>query len=114
MPSAKPSTLYYDGQCPLCSFEMRHLNRLKTEDLVLQDIHAQLNLADASREQYLKVLHLKRSDGSTLTGLDASVYAWQHTPLGPMMAWLRWPIVKTVADTVYGVWARRRFDRRYS
>ena len=64
MPSAKPSTLYYDGQCPLCSFEMRHLNRLKTEDLVLQDIHAQVNLPDASREQYLKVLHLKRSDGS--------------------------------------------------
>lgn len=114
MPLSQPSTLYYDGQCPLCSVEMRHLRRLKTPELTLKDIHTQEDLSPELREQYLKVLHLQRSDGSTLTGLDASVYAWRHTPIGPIMAWLRWPIIKTLADFVYAVWARRRFDQRYT
>ena len=36
----EPDTLYYDGSCPLCQREMSHLAKLKSDQLVLQDIHA--------------------------------------------------------------------------
>ena len=32
-------TLYYDGACPLCTREMKHLAKLKQESLALVDIH---------------------------------------------------------------------------
>ena len=35
-------TIFYDGGCPLCVSEMRHLNRRDTEQkIALQDIHAE-------------------------------------------------------------------------
>ena len=36
----EPDILYYDGSCPLCMREMSHLSKLKSDQLVLQDIHA--------------------------------------------------------------------------
>ena len=32
-------TLYYDGACPLCAREMKHLAKLKRDTLNLVDIH---------------------------------------------------------------------------
>ena len=32
-------TLYYDGACPLCAREMKHLAKLKRDSLELVDIH---------------------------------------------------------------------------
>jgi predicted DCC family thiol-disulfide oxidoreductase YuxK len=32
-------TLYYDGACPLCAREMKHLAKLKRDSLNLVDIH---------------------------------------------------------------------------
>jgi len=35
-------TIFYDGGCPLCVSEMRHLYRLDSKQkIVLQDIHAE-------------------------------------------------------------------------
>lgn len=36
-------TLYYDGQCPLCSKEIATLRRLETGNLAFADIHTQDN-----------------------------------------------------------------------
>jgi len=40
-PSIPELTIFYDGGCPLCVSEMRHLNRRDLEQkIALQDIHA--------------------------------------------------------------------------
>ena len=106
--------LYYDGQCPLCSIEMRHLQQLKRDTLILTDIHLATDLNQETKRDFLSRLHLRMPDGEMLSGLDASVYAWQQTRFGFLWSWLRWPIVKPLADFIYDKWAQRRFDRLYS
>ena len=108
-------TLYYDGHCPLCSIEMEKLNRHAGAKLQLVDIHSlQDNPGLPSRQILLSSLHLKRADGELLTGLDANVAAWQHTRFGFLYKWLRWPLVRSIADWFYARWAEVRYRRLYS
>ena len=106
-------TLYYDGACPLCLREMKHLAKLKRDSLDLVDIHQTDITQDMpSKEDLLLNLHLKRGD-EWVVGADANVAAWQHTRLGLLWAWLRWPVVRQIVDPVYAFWAKRRYEGLY-
>ena len=106
-------TLYYDGACPLCLREMKHLAKLKRDSLDLVDIHQTDITQDMpSKEDLLLNLHLKRGD-EWVVGADANVAAWQHTRLGLLWAWLRWPVVRQIVDSVYAFWAKRRYEGLY-
>jgi predicted DCC family thiol-disulfide oxidoreductase YuxK len=107
-------TLYYDGQCPLCTGEMQKLQRHISGELELVDIHSlpeDPNLPD--KQALLGNLHLKQANGDFLIGLDANVAAWQHTRFGIFFRWLRWPILKSIGDWVYDRWALIRYRRLY-
>lgn len=106
------SKLYYDGQCPLCAVEMRHLDDLKQETLELVDIHS-LELSAEEKTARLLLLHYEQVDGTTLTGLDANVAAWQHTRWGWAFRWTRWPVIRQIADRVYRFWAEIRYRKLY-
>ena len=106
-------TLYYDGACPLCTREMKHLSQLKQESLALVDIHTIEITADMpSKEDLLLNLHLKRGD-SWIVGADANVAAWQHTRIGLLWSWLRWPGIRQLIDPLYAFWAKRRYEGLY-
>ena len=106
--------LYYDGLCPLCSFEMRKLEVHADAQLQLVDIHTLTNAPGLPAKQALLTrLHLKRADGRLLIGLDASVAAWQHTRFGVLYRWLRWPVIRSVSDCLYTDWAQVRYRRLY-
>ena len=108
-----PDILYYDGSCPLCQREMSHLARLKSDELVLQDIHKLSATEDLpTKSALLQSLHLRRGD-QWVTGLDANIAAWQYTRIGLLWRWLSWPIIKPVADWCYRVWAVKRYAKRY-
>jgi len=106
-------TLYYDGACSLCAREMKHLAKLKRESLDLVDIHGvQITDEMPSKEELLLNLHLRRGN-EWVVGADANVAAWQHTRLGALWAWLRWPVIKQIVDPVYAFWAKRRYEGLY-
>ena len=104
---------YFDGQCPLCRFEMDHLRRWADDSLELVDIHDVEPASLPDRETLLGVLHLRTADGDWLRGIDASVRAWQATRVGWLWSVLRLPLIAPVADRAYAWWARRRFERLY-
>ena len=108
----KKETLYYDGACPLCRFEITQLIKLVDNNIAFQDVHS-LVLDPVEVESRLKILHLETAEGLILKGLDANVAAWQHTRLGFLFRILRWPLVRQFADVVYKYWAHRRFERLY-
>ena len=117
------NTLYFDGQCPVCTKEMCKLEEISDDNIELVDIHKIPANADAtqdqqlnvgpSKEELLKILHLQKPDGSWVRGLDANVMAWQHTKLGWLAKPLRWPLIAQVADWVYYRWAERRYQKKY-
>ena len=108
-------TLYYDGQCPLCTGEINKLKRHVGGKLALVDIHSLDEDANRPDKQaLLKNLHLEQASGDFLIGLEANVAAWQYTRFGIFFRWLRWPLLRSVADWVYDGWARLRYQRRYN
>lgn len=100
--------LYYDGQCPICQREMTHLNKLKSDQLDLIDIHQARLPDDKTPDELLSRLHYKTADGTWLTGLDANVAAWSHTRWGFIWRMLRWPLIAPMADRVYEYWIKKR------
>ncbi|MGS2716862.1 thiol-disulfide oxidoreductase DCC family protein [Eionea flava] len=110
----RQDTLYYDASCPLCAKEITHLTRLQKGTLICADLHTELPvLLTEQKENMLKVLHLYTHDGRCLLGLDATVRAWQHTAFGWIFAWLRWPLIKPIADKCYTQWADQRYRKKY-
>ena len=107
-------TLYYDGKCALCNAEMARLRTLKADSLELVDIHS---VAEDStlpdRDQLLRQMHLQTAQGDFVTGLEANISAWEHTPYGARWRLLRLPLVRTLADLGYRIWARWRYRRLY-
>jgi len=106
--------LFYDANCNLCRREIQWLRRLKKDSLTLINIHDTEIVSGNSehkQSELLSILHLKRSDGGWLTGLDAMVGAWRHTSVGWLLAPLRWPLIKQVTDILYNRWAQRRACR---
>tara|TARA_R110002072_G_scaffold138795_1_gene282248 strand:+ start:92 stop:442 length:351 start_codon:yes stop_codon:yes gene_type:complete len=107
-------TLYYDGQCPLCTGEIEKLKQHVGGKLELVNIHTlPEDTSLPSKQALLSNLHLKQANGEFLIGLDANVAAWQHTRFGIFFRWLRWPLLKSIADWAYNRWAQLRYRRRY-
>jgi predicted DCC family thiol-disulfide oxidoreductase YuxK len=107
-------TLYYDGQCPLCNAEMQKLKLHVGDKLELVDIHSLPKDASLPGKQaLLSNLHLKQASGDFLIWLEANVAAWQHTRYGVFFRWLRWPVLRSIADRVYDSWAHWRYRRLY-
>ena len=110
---SEPDILYYDGSCPLCQREMAHLAKLKSDQLMLQNIHELAPSVEMpDQATLLQNLHLKRGS-EWVTGLDANVAAWQYTRIGVFWRWLSWPLIKPAADWCYRQWATRRYAKRY-
>jgi predicted DCC family thiol-disulfide oxidoreductase YuxK len=108
-------TLYYDGQCPLCTSEMEKLKRHADGKLELVDIHSlPEKVSLPTKQALLSSLHLKQEGGNFLIGLDANVAAWQHTRFGVFFRWLRWPLIRSLADWVYDRWAKLRYRNLYT
>jgi predicted DCC family thiol-disulfide oxidoreductase YuxK len=107
--------LFYDADCPLCSREIDLLRRRLRQPLTLVNVHGlepEAGVPDAGT--LLRILHYQSAEGHWHTGLDATVSAWRHTRYGLLFGWLRWPLIKPLADRLYRRWADRRYCRNYA
>ncbi len=102
-------TLYYDGACPLCSAEISKLEKHTRDELIIRDIHELANDEDApDKELLLSRLHLKTAEGEWITGLQANIRAWHHTPFRNLWRMLDWPLISPVSHWFYELWLRKR------
>ena len=86
----QPITVFYDGQCPICSREVALYRRLTGPDKI-----AWLNLAGSqdllsdqpfTLAQAMELLHVRDIDGTIRVGLDAHLLMWQRLPLLNILA----------------------------
>jgi predicted DCC family thiol-disulfide oxidoreductase YuxK len=103
------NTLYFDGNCPICTAEVDRLGKLTSGNLVLKNIH------DIDQDEtipdiptLLSRLHLRTTNGEWLTGLDANIKAWEHTPCATYWKMLNWPVIRIFSHCAYEYWLRLR------
>ena len=76
-------TIYYDGACPLCTLEIAHYQKQEgAENLCFRDVSREDETpgADLTREQALARFHIRKADGTLLSGAAAFVAIWDDLP----------------------------------
>lgn len=116
-PANQAPIAFYDGGCPLCRREIAHYQRIDQQDRIRWiDIDANPGLLaeyGLSREQAMKRMHVRESDGSMVTGARAFIALWQRMPRYRPLAWLvSRPGILWIAERVYDVFARWRWRDR--
>ena len=104
-------TVYYDGQCPLCSKEIAHLQR-KNCALEFVNAHTEKNLP-IDKKALLKQLHVITDTGQTLIGLDANIYMWRNSRSFGLARFFSLPFIYPVAKFFYNAWAKYRYKKLY-
>lgn len=114
--SSRTLIIFYDGFCPLCQIEMRSLKakdkQHNIEFIDVQDESAMVRFPELEKEALLARLHAYFQDGLNqrlLTGLDVTYQAWKCVGRGWLIAWLRWPGIRTIADFFYIKFAKHRY-----
>jgi predicted DCC family thiol-disulfide oxidoreductase YuxK len=104
--------IFYDGGCPLCLSEMKHLMKLDQQQKIdLVDINQesfQAKYPDINREKADRILHGQLANGKILLGLDVTYKAWNLVEKGKWIAIIRWPIIRIFADFAYLQFAHHR------
>ena len=103
----------YDGECPLCIFQMRVLTWLdwlnKLALIPLTDPRAQQAAPQLDREQLLAAMHCVAKDGRIYRGARCIRFVGMRLPLLVPLALLLWvPGVIWIAEKVYNLIARNR------
>jgi predicted DCC family thiol-disulfide oxidoreductase YuxK len=113
MSAAWQLRVLYDGDCPLCSREIRFLERLdrgrgriEFEDIADASFDAGRYGLEAA--DLMARIHAVLPDGTIAEGMEVFRRAYAAVGLGWLMAPTRWPGLRSVADAGYRVFARNR------
>lgn len=98
-------TVYHDGSCALCRREIALVQGLTANsDIAFVDVSNRTGEAapGLSADAAMRRFHVRRSDGTTLSGARAFIELWSKTP---RLAWIshlaRWPIAVRALDGLY-------------
>jgi predicted DCC family thiol-disulfide oxidoreductase YuxK len=104
-------TIFYDGNCPLCTLEMQKLKRYDTKGLiVLEDLHQEnfdALFPQINKDKAMNILH-GQYQGKILRALDVTHRAWTLVGKGGLVALLQFPIIKQLAHGGYLFLAKYR------
>ncbi|KAH7550420.1 hypothetical protein JRO89_XS13G0189000 [Xanthoceras sorbifolium] len=108
--------MLYDGDCPLC---MREVNMLQERNKQYDTI----KFVDISSDEYspeenqgldyktvMGRIHAILSDGTVVTDVEAFRRLYEQVGLGWVYAVTKYEPIATLADAVYGVWAKYRLQ----
>lgn len=104
-------TIFYDGNCPLCTLEMDklkqhdHSNAIKLVNLHQPDFQSHYPYIDFNKA--MRILH-GYYYGKVLLGLDVTHRAWTLVGKGIYVAPLAFPVFKQIAHICYLVLAKFR------
>ncbi|MBY0316513.1 MAG: DUF393 domain-containing protein [Bdellovibrionales bacterium] len=80
----KKLTVYFDGLCKVCSTEINHYKKQRgAENIVFVDIcapHFDAHKEGVDPVLVHKIMHVRRSDGSLATRVDAFIEIWKQLP----------------------------------
>ncbi|XP_031481329.1 uncharacterized protein At5g50100, chloroplastic [Nymphaea colorata] len=108
--------MLYDGECPLC---MREVNMLKEQN----ERFGTIKFVDISSSNYspeenegldyktvMGRIHAISYDGTVLTDVAAFRRLYEEVGLGWVYAITKYEPIASIADAIYGVWAKYRLQ----
>ena len=104
-----PLTVWFDGDCPICSREIEwHKRQVRGAALTFVDIRRAPALP-APAGELLARFHARESGGAMLEGAAAFAALWRRSPwLRPLGLAARHPRVLAALDAAYGLFLRLR------
>jgi predicted DCC family thiol-disulfide oxidoreductase YuxK len=106
--------LLYDGECPLC---LREVNFLQKQDagrglVVFVDIadenYNPQEHGDISFEEAMGRIHAVLSDGTIVKNVEVFRRVYSILGIGWIYAFTKWPLIGSLVDLIYEVWAAWR------
>jgi predicted DCC family thiol-disulfide oxidoreductase YuxK len=103
--------LLYDGECPLC---LREVNFLKKRDAgrglivfvdIASDRYNPQEHGGISFEAAMGRIHALLPDGTILQNLEVFRQVYDRLGMGWVYAATRLPVIGSIADRLYGIWA---------
>ncbi|XP_078440354.1 putative thiol-disulfide oxidoreductase DCC [Wolffia australiana] len=108
--------MLFDGECPLC---MREVDMLRDRN----KRYASIKFVDISSEDYspednmgldyktvMGRIHAIQADGTVVTDVEAFRRLYEEVGLGWVYAVTKYEPISTIANAVYGVWAKYRLQ----
>ena len=111
--AAKSRTeVFFDGECPLCTREIRLLRRLDRQKRIrFTDIAAKGFDASATpwtQEELMASIRGRNAKGEPIEGVEVFRALYEAVGLGPIVALTRLPGVRHGLDAAYAWFARHR------
>jgi len=113
MKNTSQLTVYYDGACPLCSREIGWYQKQKGGDAIVwfdvskstsEWVSPQLSTCDALRR-----LHVKKMDGTFVSGAAAFSALWVEFPRLKMLGmFIGLPVMSIIAEFAYRLFLKLR------
>jgi predicted DCC family thiol-disulfide oxidoreductase YuxK len=104
--------LLYDGECPFCLREVRWLERRNRRNhLAFEDVSApgfDPAPLGVTRDELLGVIHGVFPDGRIVTKVEVFRQAYRAVGLGWLVAPTDWPVLRSIFDRLYLLFARNR------
>lgn len=108
-----PITVFFDGLCPICSHEMRTLQKRKQTGIihyisVLSEADLKTMTTKITYIQAMEKIHAIDTDGHILTGIDALSAVYARTDLALLAVFLQSPGFHSFFSILYALWAKLR------
>jgi predicted DCC family thiol-disulfide oxidoreductase YuxK len=108
----KNITVFYDGNCPLCNWEISHLKQRDSDKHInFENIHCEQFAAKyptLNKQNLDDILHVQQSNGQFQTGIDATYLLWDTVGLGKWLAPLKWKWLRPTLKYSYLLFAKYR------
>ncbi|MGB0715186.1 MAG: thiol-disulfide oxidoreductase DCC family protein [Phycisphaerae bacterium] len=105
--------IFIDYACPLCKHEAEFLRKLDKGrgKLVFEDISSpdfDASQYGTSYDEMMGSIHGLKSDGKLINGVEVFRCAYGAVGWGWLLAWTDWPVLRSVANLGYRLFARIR------
>ena len=107
-------TMYHDGECPLCKFEVKTMQKLDTTKAIhwvdITTDKEALEKSGISYQQAMARIHVQDENQKMLTGVRGFITVWKHLPyyrrIVPVIE--HTPLLLPILENVYTLFAKYR------
>jgi len=101
-------TVYFDGECPLCAREVSWMKSKKGTISYTDITKSDFSNLEKTKNELMTEIHAQLDNGEWIYGMDVIRKMYEDVGLGLLVSPTKWPILKTIFDFIYKIFAKYR------